>query len=88
MAQLSAAQSGKPIALLLDGKVIWAPIVRGAVEKDAVLTALTPAQIDRLLSSFKGLVINHTGAPPTPTRPELSERVSRCGGSGPEPLIV
>jgi hypothetical protein len=54
MAQLLAAQSGKPIAVLLDGKVIWAPIVRGAVEKEAVLTGLTPAQIDRLLSSFKG----------------------------------
>ena len=49
MAKLSAAQSGKLIALLLDGKVIWAPIVRGAIEKEAVLTGLTPAQADRLV---------------------------------------
>jgi len=54
MSQLSATQSGKPIAMLLDGKVIWAPIVRGAIEKEAVLTGLTPAQADRLLTSLKG----------------------------------
>jgi preprotein translocase subunit SecD len=57
MAQLSASQTNKPIALLLDGKVIWAPVVRGAIEKEAVLTGgpggLTQAQIQRLLASFK-----------------------------------
>ena len=57
MAELSATQSDKPIALLLDGQVIWAPIVRGAIGKEAVLTGgkggLTQAQIDRLLASFK-----------------------------------
>ena len=58
MAQLSAAQTDKPIALLLDGKVIWAPIVRGAgIQKEALLTGgpggLTQAQIQRLLDSFK-----------------------------------
>ena len=57
MAELSAAQSDKPIALLLDGQVIWAPIVRGAIGKEAVLTGgkggLTQTQIDRLLASFK-----------------------------------
>lgn len=56
MAELSAAQSNKPIALILDGKVIWAPIVRGAIGKEAVLTGgpggLTKAQIDRLIASF------------------------------------
>jgi len=58
MAELSAAQADKPIAMLLDGKVIWAPIVRGNIGKEAVLSGgpggLTPAQIQRLLASFKG----------------------------------
>ena len=53
MSALSAAQSGKPIALLLDGKVIWAPTVRGAIDKEAMLTGLTPAQADRLIASLK-----------------------------------
>ena len=57
MAELSAAQTDKPIALLLDGEVIWAPVVRGAIGKEAVLTGgkggLTQQQIDRLLASFK-----------------------------------
>ena len=57
MAELSAAQSDKPIALMLDGQVIWAPVVRGAIGKEALLTGgkggLTQTQIDRLLASFK-----------------------------------
>ena len=57
MSALSAAQANKPIALLLDGQVIWAPIVRGAIGKEVRLTGgqggLTKAQIDRLLASFK-----------------------------------
>ena len=57
MSALSAAQANKPIALILDGKVIWAPIVKGAIGKEVRLTGgnggLTKAQIDRLLASFK-----------------------------------
>ena len=57
MAELSAAQADKPIALIVDGQVIWAPIVRGAIGKEALLTGgpggLTKGQIDRLLVSFK-----------------------------------
>jgi preprotein translocase subunit SecD len=57
MAALSKAQINKPIALLLDGKVIWAPIVRSTVEKEAVLSGgpggLTQAQTQRLLMSLK-----------------------------------
>jgi preprotein translocase subunit SecD len=57
MAALSAAQNNKPIALIVDGTVIWAPVVRGAIGKEAVLTGgpggLTKAQIDRLLASFR-----------------------------------
>jgi len=57
MTELSAAQADKPIALIVDGQVIWAPVVRGAIGKEAVLTGgpggLTQAQINRLLTSFK-----------------------------------
>ena len=58
MAALSAAQLSKPIAILLDGRLVWAPVVRSAIEKEAVLTGgpggLTPAEIQRLLATFKG----------------------------------
>ena len=57
MSALAAAQPNKPIALLLDGQVIWAPIVRGSIGKEVRLTGrdggLTQAQIQRLLASFK-----------------------------------
>lgn len=57
MADLSKAQASKPIALILDGQVIWAPIVRGSIQNEALLTGgpggLTKAQIDRLIASFK-----------------------------------
>lgn len=57
MIALSAEQTNRPVALLLDGKLIWAPIVRGSIGSEAVLTGgpdgLTPAQIERLLTTFK-----------------------------------
>lgn len=57
MAALSAARTNQPIALLLDGEVIWAPVVRSTIDKVGRLTGgpggLTQAQIDRLLASFK-----------------------------------
>jgi preprotein translocase subunit SecD len=57
MAALASEQANKPIALLLDGHVIWAPMVRGSIGKEVRLTGgnggLTQQQIDRLLASFK-----------------------------------
>jgi preprotein translocase subunit SecD len=53
MAQLSAAQVNQPIALLLDGKVVWAPIVRSAIDKEAVLSGVTPEVVQRVLTSLK-----------------------------------
>jgi len=57
MAALSEAQINKPIALILDGHVIWAPVIRGKINKLGRLTGgdggLTQQQIDRLLASFK-----------------------------------
>jgi preprotein translocase subunit SecD len=57
MEALSAGQLNKPIALMLDGKVIWAPIVRGPMGKEALLTGgingFSPAELQRLLSLFE-----------------------------------
>ena len=53
MAQLSNAQTNKPIVLMLDGKVVWAPIVRGSIEKEAVLSGVTPEVVQRVLTSLK-----------------------------------
>ena len=57
MDALSRERTNEPIALILDGKVIWAPVVRGAIGKEARLTGgpggLTQEQIQRLLDSFK-----------------------------------
>ncbi|PYR96822.1 MAG: hypothetical protein DMG12_25460 [Acidobacteria bacterium] len=38
MRKLSTTQIGKPVAMLLDGKLIWAPKVNGEISKDAVIT--------------------------------------------------
>lgn len=53
MAQLSAAQTNQHIALLLDGKVVWVPIVRSTIEKEAVLSGVTPEVVERVLLSIK-----------------------------------
>jgi preprotein translocase subunit SecD len=53
MAQLSAAQANRPIAMLLDGKLVWAPTVRGTIEKEAVLSGVTPDVVQRVLTSLK-----------------------------------
>jgi len=57
MAEFSAAQIGQPIAMLLDGAVIWAPIVRGVIPKEGLLTGgpngLTPDEVQRLLAILK-----------------------------------
>ena len=53
MAQLTAAHSNKPIALLLDGNVVWAPIVRATIENEALLTGVTPEVLERVLTSLK-----------------------------------
>ena len=53
MAQLSAAQVNQPIALLLDGKLVWAPVVRSSIEKEATLSGVTPEIVQRVLTSIK-----------------------------------
>ena len=56
MEALSSGQVNKPLAIMLDGKVIWAPIVRDPMGKEVLLTGgingFSPAELDRLLSVF------------------------------------
>ena len=53
MRALSAAQTNRRIALLLDGKVIWAPVVRGTIDREAQLTGLSPDQAQRLVTALQ-----------------------------------
>ena len=57
MAAFSTAQMSKPIAVMIDGRLAWAPIVRTTIDTQAVLSGgsggLTDAEIKRLLSAFK-----------------------------------
>jgi preprotein translocase subunit SecD len=53
MRALSAAQTNQRIALLLDGQVMWAPIVRSTIDSEAQLTGLTPDQAQRLVAALQ-----------------------------------
>ena len=58
MRKLSAAQMDKLIAMVLDGKLIWAPKIRSEVGKQAVLTGSEPQGlsddvITRLIASVR-----------------------------------
>ena len=57
MAALSATRLWQPIAFLLDGKLILAPVVRARIEREAVLSGgpdgLTPDEVQRLLAILK-----------------------------------
>ena len=57
MAALSATRLGQPIAFLLDGKLISAPVVRARIEREAVLSGgpggLTRDEVQRLLAILK-----------------------------------
>ncbi len=57
MDAVTATRINEPIAMLLDGKLIWAPVVRGSIGREARLTGgpggLAPADIQRLLAALK-----------------------------------
>ncbi len=57
MRTLSTAQLNKPIAIMLDGKVLSAPTVRGEIGKEALITGngpngLTADEVQKLLASL------------------------------------
>jgi preprotein translocase subunit SecD len=58
MRRLSATQMDKLIAMVLDGKLIWAPLVRSEIGKQGMITGNGPNGLDdetiqRILSSVK-----------------------------------
>lgn len=57
MAALSATRLGHPIAFLLDGKLIWAPVLRAPIQREAVLSGgregLTVNDVQRLVAVLK-----------------------------------
>ena len=58
MRRLSAAQMNKLIAMVLDGRLIWAPLVRSEIGKQGMITGNGPnglddATIQRILASVK-----------------------------------
>jgi preprotein translocase subunit SecD len=57
MAALSATRLGQPIAFVVDAKVIWAPVVRAPIDREAVLSGgpggLTAGEVQRILTILK-----------------------------------
>jgi preprotein translocase subunit SecD len=43
---LSIAQKGKLVALVVDNKVVWAPRVQSEIAKESVLTGNTPTGVE------------------------------------------
>jgi preprotein translocase subunit SecD len=55
MAKLSEGHQGKPLAILVDGKVICAPIVRATVRDQATITGLSSKEeAERIVRGLKG----------------------------------
>jgi preprotein translocase subunit SecD len=56
MRDLSLAQMDKLVAMLLDGKVIFAPLIRSEISKEAQITGndpsgLSASVVDRIVAS-------------------------------------
>jgi preprotein translocase subunit SecD len=55
MAKLSEQHKGKPLAVLVDGKVIGAPIVKAPFSGRALITGnFTKEEVDKLLRGING----------------------------------
>jgi preprotein translocase subunit SecD len=52
MRALSVAQANQRIAVLLDGTAIWAPVVRAPIDREALLSGLSPEQAQRLVQAL------------------------------------
>ena len=62
MRALSAAKTNQRIALLLEGKVIWAPVVRSRSNREAQLTGLSRDQAKRLVTAVGKVTLENTVA--------------------------
>jgi len=56
LAQVTAAHQGKPLAILMDGKVIFAPVVREKIDGGKVMMTgdFTPEEAERMVKSVQG----------------------------------
>ena len=54
MQALSRAQTNQRIALMVGGKVVWAPVVRDPIGREAVLSGLSAADAERLQATLQG----------------------------------
>ena len=57
---LTTAQLKKHVAMVVDGKLIWAPVVQAVVGKESVVTGnlpngLTEGEVDRIMTSLRQL---------------------------------
>lgn len=53
--KLSKEHKGKPIAILIDGKVVAAPAVKSTLEQKVLITgAFTKAEAERIVKSLRG----------------------------------
>jgi len=55
---LSVTQRDKLVALVVDNKLIWAPVVKAEIGKQSVLTGngpngLTQEEVDRIMNSLR-----------------------------------
>jgi preprotein translocase subunit SecD len=53
MQELSRTQMHQRIALMVEGKVIWAPTVRAEIAREAMVSGLSPAEAQQLLSTLQ-----------------------------------
>ena len=54
IARASKKHRRKPLAILLDGKVVAAPIIRGTISKKAVVLGMTRKQAARIVAVING----------------------------------
>ena len=53
MEKLTKAHRDKPLALLLDGKVLVAPFIRSTISDKASLSGISKADMERIVEAFK-----------------------------------
>jgi preprotein translocase subunit SecD len=53
MAKLSKEHTGKPLAVLLDGKVLIAPTIRDPIGGEAALTGFAKEDLERIVKALK-----------------------------------
>jgi len=55
MAKLSREHHNRPIAIVVDGKVVMAPVMKDEIPDDALITGeFTPSQVDRIARGLRG----------------------------------